>query len=55
MGLSAHLCDVIQKPRRWQKPIVTIVLSGCPIVPIFLSERSNDVFKSYFCDPTCLG
>ena len=37
-GFSAHLCDVVQKLRRRQTPIVTI----------FLSERSNDVFKSYF-------
>ena len=44
-GFSAHLCDVVQKPRWRQKPIVTI----------FLSERSNDAFKSYFCDRTRLG
>ena len=37
-GFSVHLCDVAQKPHRWQKPIVTTLLS----------ERSNDVFKSYF-------
>ena len=37
-GFSAHLCDVVQKPRRRQKPIVTIVTS----------ERSN----YYFCDCT---
>ena len=39
-GFSAHF----QKPRRRQKPIVTIVLSEGPIVTIFLSERSNDAF-----------
>ena len=46
-GFSAHLCDVVQKPRRRQKTIVTILLS----------ERSNDAFnfKSYFCDRTRLG
>ena len=43
-GFSAHLCDVVQKPRRRQKLIVTIVLS----------ERSNDAFKSYFYDRTRL-
>ena len=31
-GFSAHLCDVVQKPRKRQKPIVTILVS----------ERSND-------------
>ena len=44
-GFSAHLCDVVQKPRRRQKPIVTILLS----------ELSYDAFKSYFCDHTHLG
>ena len=54
-GFSAHLCDVVQKPRRRQKPIVTILLSEHPIVTIVLSERSNDAFKSYFCDRTRFG
>ena len=34
---------------------MTILLSERPIVTIFLSERSNDAFKSYFCDRTRLG
>ena len=47
-GFSAHLCDVVQKPRRPQKPIVTILLSDRPIVPVFLVSilimRSNHIF-----------
>ena len=37
-GFSAHLCDIVQKQRRWQKPIVTILLS----------ERSNDSIQFNF-------
>ena len=55
-GFSAHLCDVVQKPCRRQKPIVTILLSEHPIVTILrvsvLMMRTNDAFKSYFCDRT---
>ena len=54
-GFSAHLCDFDQKPRRWQKPIVTILLSERLIVNIFSSERSNDAIKSYFCNPMRLS
>ena len=49
-GFSAYLCDVVQKPRRWQKLIATILFSERTIVTFILSEHSNDAFKSYFCD-----
>ena len=44
-GFSTHICDVVQKQRRWQKPIVTILVG----------ERANDAFKSHFCDRAHLG
>ena len=44
-GFSAHLCDVVQKLRRRQKPSVTTLLS----------DYEYNAFKSYFCDRMRLG